>query len=421
MGNGIAPSGKVRLMKAGLRDERILKVIEGAEVYAPEPLGRMDILIAAGTIARMEREPLDLSGWDVEVISGKGRLLVPGFIDGHVHILGGGGEGGYASRTPEIMLGDLARAGVTTVIGCLGTDGTTRTMSSLLAKARGLEEEGVSTYVYTGSYQVPVKTLTGSVQDDLVLIDKVLGAGEIALSDHRSSQPTFEEMARIAAEARVGGMLSGKAGVVNLHIGDGDRMLTLLERIIAETEIPARHFIPTHINRSRRLLEAGITYARQDGGRGRFLDLTTSSVRGDSIRSGLALRTLLEAGVGIDAISFSSDGQGSLPIFNEAGEYAGLGVGSVASLFGEVRHAVQAEGVPLEQALRAITSTPAGCLRLPGKGAVRVGADADLVLLDRDLGIETVLAKGRFLVKDREPLRLGTFESRPGSTSSLLS
>lgn len=400
-------------MEAGSRGERILKVIEGVEVYAPEPLGTMDVLIAAGTIARMERGHLDLRGQDVEVVSGKGRTLVPGFIDGHVHILGGGGEGGYASRTPEIMFGDLAAAGVTTVIGCLGTDGTTRTMPSLLAKARGLEEEGITTYIYTGSYQVPVKTLTGSVRDDLILIDKVLGAGEIAISDHRSSQPTFEEMAKLAAEARVGGMLSGKAGVVNLHIGDGDRMLAMLERIIAETEIPAKHFIPTHINRSQRLLAAGCNYARQDGCRGRFIDLTTSSIQdGGSLRSGAALRALLEAGAPIDAISFSSDGQGSLPVFNKAGEYAGLGVGRVESLFGEVRHAIQAQGVPLEQAIRTITSTPASYLRLGTKGAVRVGADADLVMLDRVLAIEAVLAKGRFLVKDSLPQRFGTFETR---------
>ncbi|HWQ10114.1 MAG TPA: beta-aspartyl-peptidase, partial [Holophaga sp.] len=360
--------------------ESVLKVIEGIDVYAPEPLGKMDVFIAGGMVVRMQRASFDLGSLDPEVIPGKGRILVPGFVDGHVHILGGGGEGGYASRTPELVLSDLARSGVTTVVGCLGTDGTTRHLAGLLAKARGLESEGVSTYVYTGSYHIPVKTLTGSVQDDLILIDKVVGVGEVAISDHRSSQPTFEEFIRIAAEARVGGMLSGKAGLVNVHVGDGPRRLEMLERAIEETEIPARHFVPTHINRSRKVLEAGIAYAG-NGTEGRYIDLTTSSVRDEAVRCSQALGLLLEAGVPAQAISFSSDGQGSLPVFDEAGAYLGLGVGKVDSLFEEVRQAVLQRGIPLETAIRTITSTPASYLQLPRKGSIHPGGDADLVIL----------------------------------------
>jgi beta-aspartyl-dipeptidase (metallo-type) len=388
----------------------ILKVIAGAEVYAPEPLGRMDVLLAGGVIACVQAGALDLGRAEFELLDGRGKLLVPGFIDGHVHLLGGGGEGGYATRTPELVLSDLTSAGVTTVVGCLGTDGTTRSMAGLLAKARGLEEEGVTAFIYTGSYQVPVRTLTGSVQDDLILIDKVIGVGEIALSDHRSSQPTFDEVARVAADARVGGMLSGKAGVVNVHLGDGERMLTLVERILMETEIPARHFVPTYINRSRRLLEAGIAYARQDGGRGRFIDLTTSMAAEDGRSCGALLAQLLQAGVAIGSVSFSSDCQGSLSRFNGARECAGLGVGRVDSLFREVRRAVREHGVPLEVAVQVVTATPAAYLRLPAKGRIAAGADADLVLLDRDLEIDAVLARGQILVRDHQLQRLGTFE-----------
>jgi beta-aspartyl-dipeptidase (metallo-type) len=256
-----------------------------------------------------------------------------------------------------------------------------------------------------------VRTVTGSVVDDLILIDKVIGVGEIALSDHRSSQPTFEEVARIAAEARVGGMLSGKAGVVNVHMGAGERMLGLIERVLSETEIPAKHFIPTHINRNQALLRAGIGYATQDAGRGRHLDLTSSLITDDpALSCAAALATLLRAGVSIDSISFSSDGQGSLPLFDAGGEYSGLGVGKVSTLFLEVQRAVRAHGVPFQEAVKVITSTPAAYLGLPAKGRIRVGADADLVLLDRDLEIDAVLAMGRFMVKDHELKCLGTFE-----------
>jgi beta-aspartyl-dipeptidase (metallo-type) len=402
---------KVFHMNVIKKGPTLLKVISDVEVLAPAPLGKMDVLIAGGVIACLQRGTIDLGQMDVEVINGKGKILTPGFIDSHVHILGGGGEGGYASRTPEIMLSDLTWGGVTTVVGLLGTDSTCRTLSNLVAKARGLEAEGITAFILTGSYQVPVRTLTGSVQDDLILIDKIIGVGEIALSDHRSSQPTFDEFVRLAAAARVGGMLSGKAGVVNVHMGNGARMLNMIERTIAETEIPARHFVPTHINRNKGLLEAGIGYAKQDGGKGRYLDLTSSSVSDDpALSCAAALCQLLQAGVSVASISFSSDGQGSLPKFTAAGEYAGQGVGKVATLFGEVRRSVQAHGLPLHEALKVITSTPAAYLKLAGKGAIRVGADADLVLLDRDLEIDGVMAKGQFMVKDHEIIRLGTFE-----------
>jgi beta-aspartyl-dipeptidase (metallo-type) len=374
-------------------------------------MGKMDVLVAGGLIADIRPGPMAFGSMDMEIIDGTGMLLVPGFIDAHVHILGGGGEGGFATRTPEILLSDLTLGGVTTVVGCLGTDGTTRTLPSLLAKARGLEIEGITTFIYTGSYQVPVGTLTQSVQDDLILIDKVLGVGEIALSDHRSSQPTFDEVARIAAASRVGGMLSGKAGVVNIHIGSGERMLSMIERILAETEIPAKHFVPTHVNRNQELLDAGTAYAKQDGGKGRYIDLTTSLTPEDPRNAcGTALGTLLQRGVSIDSISFSSDGQGSIPAFNEAGSCTGVAVGKVDSLFLEVRRAVREHGIPLEEAIKVITTTPAAYLRLAGKGAIRVGADADLVLLDRDLEIATVLAKGQVMVDGHAVKRFGTFE-----------
>ena len=184
--------------------------IRGGKVFAPErwAIGTSSSP-AAGSSPSRSRRPCAWTG-STSRLSTPRAIVVPGFIDTHVHILGGGGEGGPATRAPEIRIEDIVGAGVTTVIGCLGTDGITRHMESLLAKARGLEVEGVSTYIFSGSYEIPVRTLTGSVRSDLVLIDKIIGAGEIAISDHRSSQPTFEEFARLAAECRVGGMLGGK-------------------------------------------------------------------------------------------------------------------------------------------------------------------------------------------------------------------
>ncbi len=390
----------------------MLKLIKGALVYAPEYLGTQDILIADSRILKIDRDIPAEEAYDVEVLDGTGKLLFPGFIDSHVHILGGGGEGGYHTRTPEIMLTDITMGGVTTVVGCLGTDGTTRSMASLLAKARGLEEEGISAYIYTGSYQIPVRTLTGSIVDDLILIDKVIGCGEIAISDHRSSQPTREEFARIAGDTRTGGILSGKAGLVNIHMGDGPRMLSYLRYVAEETEIPPSNMLPTHINRSTRLLKDGIDYARSLGG---YVDLTTSSdpdyLEEDEVKASTGLRLMLEQGVPEHQITFSSDGQGSIPVFDRDGVFLGLGVGKVTSLYREVRDAILTEKVDITKALKPVTENPASLLKLNRKGRIAPGKDADLVLAEKNsLNIHTVLAKGQIMIREGCVVRKGTFE-----------
>jgi beta-aspartyl-dipeptidase (metallo-type) len=385
-------------------------LLKNVDVFAPAPAGRADLLIAGGCIVRVEPS-IGVPEAYCEIVDAAGLAAAPGFIDGHVHMMGGGGEGGFATRTPELVLSDAIRGGVTTVVGCLGTDGVTRSPEALLAKARGLDEEGLSTFVYTGHYAVPVQTMTGSIERDLLLVDKVIGVGEVALSDHRSTQPTFDEFARVAAEARRGGILSGKAGVVNVHMGDGRRGLSLLRRIVDETEIPITQFVPTHINRNPSLFEEGIAWAKSGG----TVDFTTSTVPAflaeGEVKSSAGLRRMLDAGVDIGRITFTSDGQGSLPDFDAQGRLRRLEVGRVTSLFAEVRDAVRDEGVPLAVALQVITSNPARVLKLRGKGAIAAGADADVVLLDpAALEIRGVIAKGRWLMKDGAALARGTFE-----------
>lgn len=392
----------------------MIKRIKNAMVYAPEYLGVMDVLWAGGEICQIGKD-LDIGkNVEVEIIDGAGKFLVPGFIDSHEHIMGGGGEGGFATRTPEATLTDFTACGITTVVGCIGTDGIGRDMAALLAKAKGLEEEGISTFVYTGSYQVPVHTLTDSLMKDIMMLDKVIGVGEIAISDHRSSQPTFEEFIRIAADSRVGGMLSGKAGILNIHLGDSPRCIDLIERTVEETEIPKSQFLPTHINRNAMLFERCLAYAKNGG----FVDFTGNEdidyweTICDEVRVSTGIKRMLEEGVSSDQFTISSDGQGSLPIFNEKQEFIGIGIGKGSCLLKEVRECVKKAEIPLEIAIKAITLNPARILKLKGKGRIEKGYDADLCLLNaEDLTIDTVIAKGKIMVKEGKPVVFGTFEN----------
>lgn len=393
----------------------MVTIIRNAKVYQPEYAGVKDILILGDRIAAVgEHLRADFGGsLEVQEINGEGMAAVPGFIDSHEHIMGGGGEGSFHTRTPEASLGDLIRNGITTVVGCIGTDGVGRDMTALLAKAHALENEGITTYAYTGSYQVPVHTLTDSLMKDIMMLDKVIGVGEVAVSDHRSSQPSFEEFARIAADARVAGMLSGKAGIVNVHLGDSERRLDLIRRVIHETEIPASQFLPTHVNRNEALFEECLDFAAEGG----TIDFTGNEdidyweTICDEVRVCRGIRRLLERGISSDRFTISSDGQGSMPVFNAQGEYKGIGIGKASCLLKEVRECVQKEGIPLETAIKGITCNPASILKLDRKGRIKGGFDADICLLEEGtLKLNTVIAKGQVMVKDGEQKVFGTFE-----------
>ncbi len=391
----------------------MFKIIRNGELYTPQYLGKNDILIAGEKIALINKSIGKVTGVpEIDEIDATGYIVVPGFIDQHVHIAGGGGEGGPVTRTPEISISSLATAGITTVVGLLGADGVTRSVAELLAKARALEQEGISAYIFTGAYEIPTRTLTGSVRSDLVLIDKVLGVGEIAISDHRSAQPTLEMLVQVAAEARIGGLLGKKAGIVHVHVGEGKQGLALLMDLAKQTDIPVQQMAPTHVNRIERLLSEAAELVKM----GAFADLTagiyTDNASPDAVEVCDAVAALIKKGADIARITVSSDGNGSLPVFDDRGNLTSIMVGSVRVLWEDVRKTIFNGVLSMEQALPLITLNPALLLGLvPAKGTIRSGSDADIVMLDGNLDIQRVFARGKLMVDRGLPVVKGYFEN----------
>lgn len=383
----------------------MLILIKNAQVFAPENVGIRQLLLGGGRILTLSEDELVASG--AAIIDLEGRRLVPGFIDGHAHVTGGGGESGFASRVPPLPLSRFSAAGVTSVVGVLGTDDTTRDTKSLLAQTRALREGGLGAWCHTGGYHFPVVTLTGSVRDDIVHIGPVIGVGEVAISDHRSSQPTLDELLRVASDAHVAGLITGKAGIVHLHLGDGERGLELVRAALHKSELPARVFNPTHINRRKALFEEALLLASS----GSTVDITAFPVAADedAWAADVALIRYLDSGAPAGRITISSDGGGCLPVFNEQGEITSMDIGSPASLPATLARLLQ-QGLTLDEALPAFTSNVANILRLHDRGRIAVGQAADLLVLDDQDNISDVMIAGIWHVRDGRQIISGPFE-----------
>jgi len=383
-------------------------LFRNCDVYAPEKIGRKDVLLAGTKIVAIENEIIPPAGLSIEVIDALGLKMVPGIIDAHIHIAGAGGEGGAATRTPELQLSQMIEAGVTTVVGCLGTDGLTRDLNSVLMKCKSLTQEGVSAYMFTGAYQVPTPTILGDVGKDIALIEEIIGVGEIALSDHRSSQPTIDELIKLAAHARVGGMLGGKAGIVNIHMGDAEDPFRPLYEVEKQSELKLTQFLPTHCNRNDYIFKDAKEYGKLG-----YVDITASSYPyypQYEIKPSQAIVELVNAGVPLRHITLTSDACGSLPDFDEEGNLVQLDMGLPKSILTEIADTVSEEKFPLESALQTVTSNVADILKLKGKGRITVGNDADVLLLDDQFKIAHLTAMGQWMTKDYEMVRTGSYE-----------
>lgn len=357
----------------------MLKLFQRGEVYTPEPRGEASVLLADSRIAKVgsvDARALESLGADYEIVDVHGCYVVPGFIDPHQHLLGGSGEKGFGTQSPEFFISEVVPFGITTVVGCLGVDATMKTMAGLLAKAKALKEEGLNAFVWTGGYEVPSKPIMSSVRDDIMYIEEVIGAGEIAISDLRATAPEPRELARLLTDGYIGGMLAGKSRRTHFHVGDRDSRLAPLRKVLEEFDVEPDWIYATHVERSEALMLEAIELA----GRGAAVDVDT--VEQDLVKWA---RFYHEHGGDPRQLTASSDAAENSP----------------RVLYEQIRECVLQGGFPLEQALTWVTSNTARILRLPLKGRLECGRKADLVVLSRDtLDIVHVIAEGRWMVRD---------------------
>ncbi|HEX8289203.1 MAG TPA: amidohydrolase family protein [Pyrinomonadaceae bacterium] len=354
-------------------------LIENGEIYAPASSGVNSVLLTENKILKigeLNRSNIDALGIEYEVINAAGCVITPGFIDPHEHLLGGSGEKGFSSQTPEISATEIIEAGITTVVGCLGVDTTMKTMAGLLAKAKALKEEGLSAYIWSGGYDVPPTTITDSVRNDIMFIEEVIGAGEIAISDERSTDHVPHELARLVIDTHNGGMLSRKAGVTHFHVGESKERLKSIRNILDEFPIEPDWIYPTHIIRSEELMKEAIELA----GKGAFVDIDT--VDEDLPRW---LRFYLDNGGKPEQLTISTDAS----------------ITSPKNLIEQIRICILEHKFKLEEVLPLVTSNTARVLKFENKGEIAENKSADLLVLEKDtLEIREVICGGRRLFKD---------------------
>lgn len=374
-------------------------LVKNVKLFDPQPMGKVDILVTNDRVAAVGND-LHPQIPGLTVIDGTGKTAVPGFIDQHVHVTGGGGEGGFNSRTPELMLSTVIKAGVTTLVGLLGTDSYTKSVENVLAKTKEFNADGITAYCLTGAYVYPPVTVTGTVSKDIVYIKEILGC-KLAISDHRCSRPTKEELIRLASDIRMAALISGKPGILHIHLGGCGRQLEDIIEIVEEAYLPIKHFRPTHLDCNPK---AALRFMELGG----WADFTAEPSKTDELYDVMQK-------AGIEHLTVSSDSNGSIPVWNEArDQVVAVKVGGMDPLYEIIRNLVVDFNVPMETAIQLITSNVAKALELyPEKGTVRPGSHADMVLLDENLHIDTVMAMGKLMMKDKQLLAKGAFEEVP--------
>jgi N-acetylglucosamine-6-phosphate deacetylase len=329
-----------------------------------------------------------------------GRVLAPGFIDLHVHGAAGAEFLGAGPDELTAILRMHARGGTT---GLLATT-VTAAAEPLEAGVRALASAGpvpggaaILGIHLEGPYLCAKRR---GAQDERYLrppdaaeLDRLLAAGPVRLITLAPELPgALDAIARLVGD-----------GVV-VSVGHTDATHA---EAAAAFDAGARH--ATHLFNGMRPL-----HHREPGVIGAALDrpevtceLICDGLHVDPVVMRLAQRLKGAEGTVLvtDAMAAAGLGDGAyrlgeLPVRVRDGRVelddgSGTLAGSTLTMGAAVRNAVRLVGVPLGEALRMASATPARLLGMEDrKGALAAGHDADLVVLDDDLQVAAAMVAG---------------------------
>jgi beta-aspartyl-dipeptidase (metallo-type) len=378
-------------------------LLKNLVVYTPQKMGKKDILVGGGKILDIA-DNLSIRSTELQSFDMNGKFVTPGLIDQHIHLIGAGGKHGFNSLTPEIHLSELVSCGSTTVMGLLGTDGVTKNLRTLYAKTKALDKEGITAYMLTGFFGLPPITITGSVLEDMILVDKVIGC-KVAISDPRSSYPTAKELLNILKDVYVGGLTSGKGGILHVHLGSLDTNMTLLIELVEKYKFPIKNISPTHVGRTPALFDEAIKFAKLGG----MIDITTGGTKFSEPFEQVIYA--INKGVPLENMTFSSDGNAGMGRTDASGEVVEFFKAPVDLNLKQVVKLIKKGRLPIDDAFKLVTSGPAKNLSLVNKGNIAVGKDADLCFFDNGINLIDVMAMGNWMMKDGSIVKKGSFDN----------
>ncbi len=388
--------------------EMSLLAITGARVLTPlEEIENAVVVVEGDRIAAVGRRAEVRVPDGAREIDARGRTIVPGFVDVHIHGAGGHDVMEAATNALETVANTVARFGTTSLVATTVTAPADQTCRSL---------EGIARYIksaHNHSPKAPPRAEILGIHLEGPFISHARRGVHPPDAIAEPSLPALEKFLQAA---------DGCARILTLA-PELPGALELVERARTAGLVVALGHTDATYEQAHTAIERGARHAvhvfnamrpfshRETGVLGAVLTDTrvTAEIIADGVHVDAAAIRLLLAAKGVAHVLLVSDGisatgmpDGSyrLGMFEVlvAGGVAhsreGRLAGSTLTLDRAVRHIVSL-GVPLIEAVRMATLVPARRLGLEArKGVIAPGADADLVLLTSDLYVAGVMARG---------------------------
>jgi N-acetylglucosamine-6-phosphate deacetylase len=399
--------------------------LAGGDVVLPErvvPSGSLILDPAHGIIAAIEPRVVDGSGWTV--FDCRGHTIVPGFIDVHVHGVGGvdvldgpGAVAEVAARLPEFgvtafcptsvactpvmlrgFLDEVAslRAAAPPAasrvlpahlesnfinpewrgaqpLACLRSYSGAGAPGTTPDPAASFTADDIVSVIEDRRSEVAIVTLAPELAGGVELIRRLAQAGHVVSIGH--SGATYEQ-ARAAIE-------SGVRHATHLF----NRMSPLLHRApgVAGAAIESPEVAAEIICDGWHVHRALVAVAVRAKGPDRVMAITDGT-----------------AGAGLAPGATARLGGQTIRVTDRGAELAdGTMAGSILTMDGAFRMLVREVGLPLPAAARMCATTPAGQLGLTRAGRLETGAVADVTVLDAGLRVRQTFIAGRPALEPR--------------------